>query len=156
MDPITVTIVSALAAGAAAAAKDVATDAIKDAYAGLKQLIVDRYRKTSEAVDLVTAAPASRARQAVLAEELEETDAIQDAELKAAAQKLLDAVDELRTKPGIDALFNFENLRVARDFQLEDIETAGPVVRAADTDIGRDLKFKGVHQKPAGSNRQKH
>lgn len=71
MDPITVTIVTALAAGAAAAAKDVATDAIKDAYAGLKRLVTDRYRKTSEAVDLVTADPASMARQAVLAEEIE-------------------------------------------------------------------------------------
>lgn len=52
MDPVTVTIVSALAAGAAAGATDAATSAIKDAYAGLKRLIVDRYGKTSEAVDL--------------------------------------------------------------------------------------------------------
>ena len=99
MDPVTVTIVSALAAGAAAGATDVATDAIRDAYAGLKSLIVGRYGKTSEAVDLVTANPVSKARQAVLAEELEKTGAVRDGKLKAAAQALLDAVNELRANP---------------------------------------------------------
>jgi hypothetical protein len=39
MDPITV-IVTALIAGAAAAAKDVSVQAVKDAYNGLKTVVV--------------------------------------------------------------------------------------------------------------------
>ena len=42
MDPITL-IVSAVVAGAALAAKDVAVQAVKDGYAGLKKLIVGKF-----------------------------------------------------------------------------------------------------------------
>ena len=43
MEPITTTILAALAAGAAAAAKDTASAAIKDGYQGLKKLIERRF-----------------------------------------------------------------------------------------------------------------
>ena len=43
MEPITTTILGALAAGAAATAKDTATQAIKDAYQGLKKLIEGKF-----------------------------------------------------------------------------------------------------------------
>lgn len=148
MDPVTVTIVSALAAGAAAGATDAATSAIKDAYAGLKRLIVDRYGKTSEAVDLVTADPASKARQAVLAEELEKTSAAQDGELKSAAQALLDAVSELRAKPDAAAIFDFDILHRARNVELEDIEAVGTVFRAREATLEGDFKAKGIRQRP--------
>jgi hypothetical protein len=48
MDPVTV-IVSALVAGAAAGAKDTASQAIKDAYSGLKTLIQKRFSGKPEA-----------------------------------------------------------------------------------------------------------
>lgn len=43
MDPVTV-VVAALAAGAGAGVKDSATTAVKDAYEGLKGLLVERFR----------------------------------------------------------------------------------------------------------------
>ena len=48
MDPVTM-IVAALAAGASAALKDTAGEAIKDAYAGLKALIKRKLGDTPEA-----------------------------------------------------------------------------------------------------------
>ena len=43
MDPVTM-VVAALAAGAGAGVKDTATAAVKDAYAGLKGLLAERFR----------------------------------------------------------------------------------------------------------------
>lgn len=85
-------IVSALVAGATAALKDVAGTAVKDAYAGLKRLILDRYGEegdVAEAVEQVEAKPASEGRQMVLQEELAETAAPRDDEVLRAAEALL-------------------------------------------------------------------
>jgi len=48
MDPISV-LLAALAAGAAAATKDTASQAMKDAYAGLKALVKKRFEKKPQA-----------------------------------------------------------------------------------------------------------
>jgi len=48
MDPVSM-IVAALAAGAAAATKDTVSQAVKDAYAGLKALIQSRFAKKPQA-----------------------------------------------------------------------------------------------------------
>ena len=69
MDPITV-IVAALAAGAAAGLKPTAEQAIKDAYAGLKALILARYNRAAPALDQLEQAPESKARRAVVEEDL--------------------------------------------------------------------------------------
>jgi hypothetical protein len=156
VEPVIVTIVNALAAGAAAAAKDVATSAIKDAYAGLKRLIVNGYGSTRQAVDLVAGNPASEACQAVLAEELEKTGAAQDEALKAAAQVLLDGLASLRWEPRAAAMFDFGRLRAARNFELEDIETGGTVLRAEQADFGGDFKATGVRHTSAGGSSEKH
>ena len=75
MEPITATIVAALLAGATAAAKDVATAAIKDAYAGLKRLIKDRYERAAPFVEAVEADPTAKPEQQVLAQQLSRADA---------------------------------------------------------------------------------
>ncbi len=155
MDPVTVTIVSALAAGAAAAAKDVATDAIKDAYTGLKRLITDRYERAAPFADAVETDPASKPEQTVLAKQLDQAGAAKDQELKAAAQALLGAVEALRSDTRAAAMFDFGRLRAARNFELEDIEAAGTVLRADEADIGGDFKARGIRQTPAGGSAEK-
>ena len=63
MDPITVTIVSAVAAGAAAGASEVATSAIKDAYTGLEAADCRRLPgNVAPFVDAVEADPGLEAR----------------------------------------------------------------------------------------------
>ena len=163
MDPITVTIVSALAAGAAAAAKDVATDVIKDAYAGLKRLIIDRYQRAAPFADAVEADPASEPEQKVLGKQLDQAGAPEDDDLKAAAQALLkyatgqyseqsqallNELESLRSEPRAAAMFDFDRLRAARNFEL-DIEGIGQVLRAGDATFEGDFKAK-VRQPPSG------
>jgi hypothetical protein len=100
MDPITL-IVTALAAGAALGVKDTASSAVKDAYAGLKALITKRFGGRAGA-ELVLAkherAPATW--QAPLMAELGEVGADSDPDLVAAAQALMNLVDEAGARAG--------------------------------------------------------
>ena len=96
MDPLTV-IISALTAGAAAAAKDVVAQVIKDGYAGLKALVVRRFGQKGDveaALEGVEKKPDSQARQGVLKEELEKAGAAQDAEVVRQAQALLALLEQ--------------------------------------------------------------
>src|SRR5689334_9003939 len=132
MDPFIVTIVGALAAGAAAAAKNVATTAIGDAYAGLKRLIASRYQRAAASADDVEADPTSTPEQQVLAKKLDQAGASGDAELKAAARALLEALEALRSEPRAAALFDFDKFRALKSFQVEGVETLGTLFRAND------------------------
>jgi hypothetical protein len=146
MESITTTIVAALVAGAVAAAKDVATSAIIDAYQGLKRLITVRYSGASEAIAAVEARPDSDEERVALAKRLESVGVAGDADLKAAAQVLLDAVEELREVGAAAPLFDFDRLRVVRNVELSDIEALGPVFKARDAEIDGDFKVSGVRQ----------
>jgi len=105
VDPLSL-IVSALVAGAAAAGKDVTSNAIKDAYKGLKKLLTERFHHKganqaptsgSTAVDPVAVLEAHEAKPdtwaAPLHDALSATGADRDQEILAAAQALLDQVD---------------------------------------------------------------
>ena len=153
--PVTVTIVAALVAGAAAAAKDVASAAIKDAYAGLKRLISDRYQKAGPFVEAVEVDPSSKPEQQVLAKRLDQEGAGADADLKKLARQLLATVEQLRQEPQATVLFDFDRLRAARNFELEDIQSIGTVLRAKDATFEGDFKAKGIRQTEPGGGAEK-
>ncbi|GAB4535026.1 MAG: hypothetical protein Kow0063_18800 [Anaerolineae bacterium] len=95
MEPVSM-IVAALAAGAIAATKDVAAQAVKDGYQGLKSLVVGRFGAKADvagALEGVEKNPGSEARKAVLKEELENAQAGQDAEVVRQARVLLDLLE---------------------------------------------------------------
>ncbi len=144
MDPITISIVTALAAGAVAGAKDIATSAVKDAYTGLKQVIHDRYRKAAPFVEAVEANPTSKPEQQDLANQLHQ--AKDDPQLKKVALTLIDALEELRNDPRAQAVFDFGKLRAARNFELSDIEFSGTLIRAADATFEGDFKATKLRQ----------
>src|SRR6266571_3123442 len=89
MDPISI-IVMALVSGAAAALKPTTEQVIKDTYAGIKALIQRKFAQVNVAP--LEEKPASKARQAVVQEDLESAGAGQDEELLTKAQTLLDSI----------------------------------------------------------------
>jgi hypothetical protein len=104
MDPVTL-IVSAIALGAAAGAKDVVPQAIKDAYAGFKALVVRKFggaanaAHVGDAVKQVEDKPESEGRKAVLQEEIEAAKPAIDAELIAKAEALLKQLQDAGQAP---------------------------------------------------------
>lgn len=116
MDPITL-IVTALAAGAAMGTKDVASSAVKDAYAGLRALVRKRLggRPDGELV-LAKHQEAPDTWRAPLMAELDQSGAGRDANLVAAAEALMRLIDQAGTRAGkysVDA-------RGAKGFQIGD------------------------------------
>lgn len=100
MDPVTL-IVTALAAGAATALQDGTAQAVKDAYARLKALVMRRFAGRAKA-ELVLAEheTAPQTWEAPLAAELTAAGADADAHLVAAAQALMSLVDEAGSRSG--------------------------------------------------------
>jgi hypothetical protein len=95
MDPITTSIV--------VAASQLGETVVRDAYAGLKALIVRKFGKGSEvekAVEAVEARPDSAGRQQTLDEELAAAPAARDPELLAAVAALQAALEKLAAAPG--------------------------------------------------------
>lgn len=92
MDPITTAIVAALA--------KLSGTVVVDAYKGLKQLLEKKFGKESDlvgAVDKLEEKPDSKARQAVVQEEVEAAGAHEDEDLQRAAEALL---ERIKAQPG--------------------------------------------------------
>ena len=104
MDPVTMAIVVALAAGVTSGATEVGKKVIVDAYEALKTVIKDKYGDHSALAEAVANAekkPSSEARQTVLQEEVKATQAHQDPEVLKAAQALL---GKLEDQPGASTI----------------------------------------------------
>ena len=100
MDPVTL-IVTALAAGAASALQDGASSAVKDAYARLKALVKKRFASHPKGEMVLAEHQASpQTWEAPLAAELSEAGVDGDADLLAAAQALMNLVDEAGSRAG--------------------------------------------------------
>jgi len=135
MDPISI-IVSAVVAGATAALKDTAGQVVRDSYAGLKQLLRDRYRGAS--VELLEQDPGSQSRELVLKEDLQKADAGKDEELLRRAQAVLDAIE--RQPPEQAAALGVDLERVkAANIRAKEIVAAGTGFRARDTEASGDI-----------------
>ncbi len=96
MDPISI-IALALVAGAAASAKDVAAQAVKDGYAGLKALIVRKFGSKADvetSIQQVEKKPEAESRQQTLKEELKTACADKDEEVLKQAQALVELLKQ--------------------------------------------------------------
>ena len=96
MEPVpTTAIPSALAAGAASGVTEASKNAITDAYAAVKALLVQKFGPKSDLVDAVErveASPTSSGRKETLQEEADAAKADQDPEIVAAARELLSRI----------------------------------------------------------------
>jgi|SRR5882724_4598955 len=148
MEPITTMIASAIALGAAAGLKPIVEQGIKDAYDGLKRLIVDRYRDKTEVVDAVeyvSKNPEAEKRRAVLEEALTDAGATKDATLLEAAKAVHVAVEQhapdLPQSIGMDI-----GLLKAAVLEVENVQAAagGIGVKIDTADIAGAAKFKNI------------
>jgi hypothetical protein len=97
MDPLSL-IVAALAAGAAAAAKDTAGAAIRDSYQGLKELIQRKLAGNQAAVVVLEEHEKDpHTSEALLKKKLAEAAVDQDPEIQRSAETLL---EQLKALPG--------------------------------------------------------
>ena len=92
------TLITALAAGAAAALQATASQAISDGYTALKALIQRKF--SSVDVTLLEKDPTSKSRRVVLEEEMEKAKVAEDPEVLKAAQLVLDAVAQGKSVAG--------------------------------------------------------
>jgi hypothetical protein len=100
MDPITL-IIAALTAGIVAGTQDTAKEAVKDAYNGLKTLLQRKFAgKSSAEVALAEHENDPETWEAPLKKALVQTQADQDQEIIAAAQKLMAQVNPQQAAMG--------------------------------------------------------
>jgi hypothetical protein len=95
MDPITIAIVAALSAGAAAGLTDTAKTAVTDSYNKLKELLTKKHGANSDVVQAIEKLEArleSQGRKETLAEEILAVKAEQDEEILAVAKQMLTLV----------------------------------------------------------------
>jgi hypothetical protein len=143
VDPISI-IVAALVTGAAAALKPMTEQVVKDVYAGLKGLIQRKYGHVD--ITLLETDPASKARQAVIKEDLEKTDAGRDEELLHEAKALLDAIQAHASDTPKAVGLDLEDIKgaslSAERILAEGAHTTGVKVKGAD--IQGDIRFSDV------------
>jgi hypothetical protein len=90
-------ITTALAAGAGVGVKDTAASAVKDAYAGLKDLLAGRLAGRPAAAEVLESEePQARVWQALLEDDLGAAGALTDTEILKAARHLLALLDPAR------------------------------------------------------------
>ncbi len=92
VDPVTLAVIAAIAAGASKGVSQVVESAVIDGYRGLKQLLARKFGRESDvmkAVESAEAKPESEARKNVLQEEITASGAGADPEIIAAAKQLL-------------------------------------------------------------------
>ena len=134
-------IAAALAFAGGEAAKAVVSEGVKDAYRKTKEFLSRKYPQ----VDLtpVEKAPESKARQAVLVEDLTNSDAAADPDFSPLAKRLVDAVAaELRKTGGQTGVqlddFEFASLRI------NDVIASGTGVLIKRGHITGHAEFTGI------------
>jgi hypothetical protein len=145
MDPLT-SLVTALAAGAAAALQSTVEQGVKDGYAALKGLIQRKYGQVN--VDQLETNPSSKSRREVVEEDLAAAGADKDAEVLQQAQVLLEAIQRHAPQaaaaigvdlkqiegaslairrvmaPGVGV--KVEGAKLSGDLTIEDVRAGGP------------------------------
>jgi hypothetical protein len=126
-------VLTAIVAGATASAKDTASQAIKDAYAGLRRLLVDVYKLTTvKSLDLDP--KSSKARSEVI-EEVSKSAVLSDKRILESLQSLTAALENESPARLADWDINLGNIVSARNVLIEKFEAEGSI------DIG-DIEAK--------------
>jgi len=139
MDPVSA-IVAAVSAGATVALKDVSSQAIKEAYASVRDYISGRTKSLS----LLESAPDSDASQTALATDIQEQNLDKDGELLGRVAELLDRL--LNTSPGqIEAWgVKLDGIRAAGNVFIRNLESQSGGVSVTEINAGGDATLDGI------------
>jgi len=145
MEPLSL-IFSAIVAGATAALKPTAEQAVKDAYAGLKALIKRKWNRVE--MESLERDPADKARQQLVKSDLEKADDLADGELLKQAQQVLAAVKEHDPAAAESAGITIEDLESGANVNIENLVAQGAIA-ARRIKASKDINIKGAR---AGKN----
>jgi len=152
MEPITTTIVTALALGAATGLKETVPQAVKDAYSGLKKLIQTKFVKVN--LELLEGAPESKSRQQVVAEDLEGSGAIRDAEVLHWSKALLEAIQAGAPEAARTIGVDLEDIRT-KCLEISNVVAGGYTttgVKGRNWDVVENISIVGVIAGDIGGN----
>jgi hypothetical protein len=130
MDPISM-ILSTLVAGASAALGETAEQAVKDAYAGVKSLIVAKYKGAAQPLQVLEVDPTSKEHRERIRHELATKQAADDGDLISAAQTLARTVDERAPEKAAAVGVNLSDIIAAGNILLERLNSGNVVVKGA-------------------------
>jgi hypothetical protein len=140
MDPLS-SIFAAVVAGSTVALQSTISDLVKDAYAGIKRIISDRY--TSVDLQRIERDPAAPENRSALDRQLRESGAAHDTDLLLQANALLDEV--ARSRPDLAAVIGVDLAGIrAGTVRIDDIVSAGSGVRIKDAIAGGDFVISNV------------
>ena len=141
MEPISAISLSLALGAGAVAGKEIVSALVKDAYAGLKARIASRYPEVS--VEQLEAAPQSKARRAVIEEDLTAAGAETDLDLVAAARELIELVK--RDAPAVATAIGVDLKDVeAANLRLANIAASGTGVKLEKGKFGGDIDIRDV------------
>jgi hypothetical protein len=140
MEVLTV-IAAALAWAGGEAAKTVVAESVKDAYRAVRDFLSRKYPRLDLAP--VEKAPESKARQAVLVEDLTNSGAANDPEFSPLAKRLVDAVAAEMRKTGLQTGVQLREFEAA-SLRINDVIASGSGVVAEKTKIAGHAEITGI------------
>jgi hypothetical protein len=149
MDPLT-SLVTALAAGAAAALQSTVEQGVKDGYAALKGLIQRKYARVN--VDQLEANPSSKSRCGVVEEDLKAVGADQDTEVLQQAQALLEAIQRQAPETAAAIGVDLQEIEGAA-LTIRRVIATGTGVKVEGAKLSGDLTIEDVHAGGHGGRR---
>jgi hypothetical protein len=142
MDPVSA-IIGALIAGATAAMKETASQAVKDAYAGLKRILIDTY--SIHSIGLVEKKPNNAAFRQAAESELKDSAALADRQVMEHALAVLtaalrDLANVSAGGYGIDA----ETIKAGQNLLIERVSGGHIGIRAGTIEAGGDMTLRDI------------
>ena len=144
MDPVTA-IVSAIVAGATAALKPTTEQAIKDAYQGLKSIIVNKWKNLN--LSGIESTPDSKGQKLVIEEEIAKSDAGNDQQLIAAAQQLLSTIQQKDPDILLKIGLKLNDITVKGNANIADVQGEDRGVDINSSTFEKDLNITGIKQR---------
>ena len=123
MESFWASLVDAMQAGALAAAKDTASQALKDAYSAVRDYIGSKHSGVS--LDSLRQEPSSARQRLVFQQELESVSAEDDPELLMLMRSLVEALISQDTDAATTVGVDLQNIRATLDVQIRGIAAEG-------------------------------